>query len=693
VPCCVAGSIAAWHLQVQKYTATFVLRLAPTEKPLVFDPADAKPQSNNAFEVYKRTQRQWMRSRFVLLSALRGENDDGTRNDLAKLPVFRDEPDPIDWLEENLNVSFPDESEVMHVSLSNDRPEGLVDLVNAVVKAYFDEIVYAEGGDKRARLDGLDKAYHQAEDNLRAKRNEFKLLADRVGTGDEKALTLAQQNSINQFATFQHKLAEVRINVLQARVDLDAAEKLSSGEIEVSEHDLLQAMKSDPAAGKLTDRKQNAINLFEKMKKAKQGNTKHLAKDTEVHEQAIRDIDDLIAQRKAALEPEVLELKRQAAMAGIDTFKRKLEGLTAQEEQLKVTANQLEAEMKSIGKSSVEVEMMRLDLATLDEIARGLSREYERTKVEVAADQRAGVARVTRKSPAQTARLQPQKTRVAKTVGAGTIAFFLPMGLIVWLDARKRHINSKIDVEHDLGLSVLGSVPLIPQRVMRRLDNPSSREQFWQTLLSESVDSIAAVLLRGAESGACHMVMVSSANSGEGKTTLAAHLATSLAGAGCRTVLVDFDLRRPALHRVLGLSLQPGMAELLRDGTQFEAAIQATEIPNLMFIAAGRTNGFGLAGLAKADFKVLFDQLRAEFEFVVVDGSPILPVVDTRLIAQHVDAVVLSVLRDVSCTPQVRAACQLLEVFNVPILGVVVTGSRGDVYHAQYEPLSEVKAI
>jgi Mrp family chromosome partitioning ATPase len=143
---------------------------------------------------------------------------------------------------------------------------------------------------------------------------------------------------------------------------------------------------------------------------------------------------------------------------------------------------------------------------------------------------------------------------------------------------------------------------------------------------------------------------------------------------------------------VLGLSLQPGVIDVLHKVDAFESAVQATQIPNLMFVAAGRLNSTGLAGLAAADLKCLFDRMRAEFDFVVVDGSPILPVVDTRLIAQHVDAVVLSVLRDVSCTPHVRAACQLLEMFSVPILGVVVTGARGDVYHTRYEPVSDVNA-
>jgi Mrp family chromosome partitioning ATPase len=77
---------------------------------------------------------------------------------------------------------------------------------------------------------------------------------------------------------------------------------------------------------------------------------------------------------------------------------------------------------------------------------------------------------------------------------------------------------------------------------------------------------------------------------------------------------------------------------------------------------------------------------------VIVDASPILPVVDTRLIGQHVDAVLLSVLRDVSRAPKLRAACELLDLFGIPVLGVVVTGPREEIYKdARYEAVSETQ--
>lgn len=682
---------AAWYFQRQIYEATAILRVASVESPLVFETADNNRSNPNSFETYRRTQRQWMRSRFVLSRALR---------DVAGIPNVSAQwgaTDPEDWLESHLNVTFPDDSEVMHVSLSGENADGLQQLVNAVVDAYFDEIVFAERNRRLDRLTSLDTAHKKAETELRNKRTEFKQLVERVGTGELSALTIVQQNMLKQFDQYQQHYVKNRFELMQAQNEFDLHKTAASAkdeEIPVSDQELLGALRTDAETGRLKTEKQQILDHMEKFQDRVNGK-KNVAGMLDEPARRLKSCEDRLEARKKALRHEMIEHKREIATAGIDALERKIALLTAQEKQLQAKVLQLEAEARQLGKSSIDVEMMRSDIAAVQEVVSRLASELNRTRIEMQSDPTPtnGSTRVTLKGKAEPARAILAKAKLAKSAGAGIAGFFLPIMFIVWLDVRKNRINSGTEVERGLGLSVIGSMPLIPQRVMRKLDGSSPREQYWRTLLTESVDSTAAVLLQGVKSETCRTVMVSSANAGEGKTTLAAHLATSLAGAGLRTALVDFDLRRPALHRVLGLSPEPGVVDLLRNADALESAVQATQIPDLMFIPAGRWKSAGLARLAAADLKRLFDRLRTEFDFVVVDGSPILPVVDTRLIAQHVDAVVLSVIRDVSCTPQVRAACQLLEMFSVPILGVVVTGSRTDGYHSSYgyDPYVNVK--
>ena len=181
--------------------------------------------------------------------------------------------------------------------------------------------------------------------------------------------------------------------------------------------------------------------------------------------------------------------------------------------------------------------------------------------------------------------------------------------------------------------------------------------------------------------------MISSAMPAEGKTTLAANLATSLAAAGRRTLLVDFDLRRPMLHKVYQCSIGPGVGEVLSGGEISDAVdyVEETGSENLWLITAGARRQGALVELAGDRVAELFEELKEHFEYIIVDSPPVLPVVDTRLVARHADGVVMSMLRDVSELSKVKSACQLLQSYRVTLLGAVVIGASGDVYYG-YAP-------
>ncbi len=118
LPISATAAYAFWSFMPRLYTTTAILRLATNESTLIFETADVRG-SANSFDVYKRTQRQLLVSRFVITHALRDES-------LAKLPAMQNERDPVEWLEKNLSTShFPNESEVMQVSLAAGKPDGL----------------------------------------------------------------------------------------------------------------------------------------------------------------------------------------------------------------------------------------------------------------------------------------------------------------------------------------------------------------------------------------------------------------------------------------------------------------------------------------------------------------------------------------------------------------------------------------
>jgi capsular exopolysaccharide synthesis family protein len=198
-----------------------------------------------------------------------------------------------------------------------------------------------------------------------------------------------------------------------------------------------------------------------------------------------------------------------------------------------------------------------------------------------------------------------------------------------------------------------------------------------QAQLTEAVDALRTLLLHAARAADLQVVMVTSAGAGEGKTSVASHLAASLARAWRKTLLIDGDLRHPAVHRLFDQPPEPGFSEVLRGEVGAHDAIRPTAVSRLWAMPAGNWDSHAVQALAQESVRSLFEELKGQYDFVVVDSCPVLPVADSLLLAQHVDAVLLAVLRDVSRAPAVHAARQRLAGLGVRTLGAVVIGADG----------------
>ena len=129
--------------------------------------------------------------------------------------------------------------------------------------------------------------------------------------------------------------------------------------------------------------------------------------------------------------------------------------------------------------------------------------------------------------------------------------------------------------------------------------------------------------------------------------------------------------------------MQPGFSEVLLAEVEADDAIQPTSIDGLSVMPAGQWDRTVLQALARDGVEGVFEKLRQEFDFLVVDSHPVLAATDSLLLAQRVDAVILSVLNSISQMPQVYAASQRLTGLGVRVLGAVVNASDpNEVYTA-----------
>lgn len=185
-------------------------------------------------------------------------------------------------------------------------------------------------------------------------------------------------------------------------------------------------------------------------------------------------------------------------------------------------------------------------------------------------------------------------------------------------------------------------------------------------------------------------MVITSASSGEGKSTTSSNLAVVYAQQGKKVLLVDCDMRRPTAHFTFRLSNGIGLSTVLAKKTTVEKATHSTQIENLDLIAAGPIPPNPSELLSSKMMDRVLEEFRANYDVVILDAPPMMQVADTRLLAHKVDGVVLVVGCDKSDRQMVVKAKEQLTLVEAHILGVVLNkrepqGSDDYYYYYAYE--------
>ncbi len=256
---------------------------------------------------------------------------------------------------------------------------------------------------------------------------------------------------------------------------------------------------------------------------------------------------------------------------------------------------------------------------------------------------------------------------------AASVASGAMMGLflVYLLEMGDTTLASGEAVRNMLGLPCFALVPNVGRRSLGRL-----RVEDYAALrplggFAEQMRGLRAGLWLGASRPTT--VSVTAARPGEGKTTVAVALGRVAALSGERVVLLDCDLRRPSIARLLGQEGEPGLAEVLAGEAEVSAVTKKDPLTSMDYISAG-AKGPGAAGLfMSGKMATVVQELRDQYDLVLMDAPPALAIADTRLIAQIADATLFCTRwRD---TPRevAQTAIALLEESDASVVGVALT--------------------
>ncbi len=176
---------------------------------------------------------------------------------------------------------------------------------------------------------------------------------------------------------------------------------------------------------------------------------------------------------------------------------------------------------------------------------------------------------------------------------------------------------------------------------------------------------------------------------GEGKTMTSTNLALALAQTGRRTLLIDADLRRPRVAGLLGLDAAVGLTTILVGKTKVQEAIQVHEPSGLHFLASGAKPPNPTEILQSRVTRELIEQLRSEYEMVIIDAPPLLPVADATVLSTVADGTILVINHGKTTRDQLSEAIGRLHQVGARIFGVVVNmiprRSTNSYYYYYYE--------
>src|SRR3954452_15428724 len=256
----------------------------------------------------------------------------------------------------------------------------------------------------------------------------------------------------------------------------------------------------------------------------------------------------------------------------------------------------------------------------------------------------------------------------------GMAGFSLTCLGIAYMEFRHRKLNGPADMDEGLGIRVVGILPGLSSRKALDSTHPIVAQ------LTDSIDGVRTVLMHDSTSKRRQIVLVTSAATNEVRTTVASQLAASLARAGRRTLLVDGDLRRPALHALFDAPLEDGLCEVLRAEVDVADVIRPTHAEGLWLLTAGYCDIDAIHALATEQMQPVFDKLRAEYDFIIIDGATVLGMSDALIFGQYSDGAILSVRRDHSQMPKIHQAAELLRGVGIRIIGAVVNGVQAKAY-------------
>lgn len=665
----VAVVTIATYLTRPVYRATVKVEIGKETERVMAGPRIMEVETANVFNpLYMQTQVEILQSRDLarrIIQKLNLANNDEFQIK-AKTPLSENEREVllVNNFQSRYDVSVGRMSRVVSISFDAYNKELAAAVANTAADQYINFSSENRMQGVESAKDFLKQKLKEAEEELRKSEgayNQYLSSHQIISVDMDKGnITLDRASELNK------QLVEVENERRQA-------EAVYQRSREVAPDDLPQVL-GDPMvqsiARELSKQEQDLANLSAKYQP-------NYPAVKQVQEQ----VNDLKNQLKEAKQKVVKNVETQYEVA-----RRK-------EADLKIALTQSKGEAIQQNREAVELNVIKQKLDIDRKIYEDLLQRSRQAGVE------------SEFSPSNIRKIQTAEVPIApvkpnKPLNIGLsvlIGLALGIGLAFFIEYLNNTINTAEDVERITHLPPLGAIPSLQSLTKRKAlaygygarksnalalssngnGGPSSHELVSShdslSSYAESYRALRTSLLLSSAEHAPRTMLITSSHPGEGKTTIVANTAISLAQTGARVIVLDGDMRRPRCHKILSTKNDVGLSTYLSRDIPLDEVIQeGPEIPNLHVIPAGPVPPNPSELLSSVKLRILLAQLQDRYDHIVIDSPPVIHVTDALIISPQVDGVALVVKSGHTPREAVVRSKQALTDVNAKIFGVVL---------------------
>nr|WP_321461199.1 polysaccharide biosynthesis tyrosine autokinase [uncultured Vibrio sp.] len=389
---------------------------------------------------------------------------------------------------------------------------------------------------------------------------------------------------------------------------------------------------------------------------------------------------DRMIQARAQLES--IQSRTQQLIREISFSKQQdLLAAKSQEDMLRSELDRKKTEFQSLGSQKARYEQLKREVESNKALYEAfLNREKE---TNATSDYKNVTARFTDKAMIPLFPVAPQRMKLVLI--ATLFGFAIACALVIILETLREVIRSASDVQEKLGVTCLGTIPLVKNRRLRK--NGLSYTAYLdkdEKLFSEACRSIRTSLLLKLTNTKQKILPFTSAIPEEGKTSTSINMAVSFSTME-KVLLIDCDLRRPSLAKRFDIAdSQPGLTNILTMDTAIKDCIVRVEEAKLDVLPAGLIPPNPQELLASARFNKLLDYFQEKYDRIIIDTPPLLSVSDALILGQYANGLITVIRAESTKAQLVNVALSKQLQHSVPSLGVLITQAKSKEGEALY---------